>query len=109
MERLVSVLCGRSSRYGHEVALCARTNVHNILQETMIPITTFVPTHMCRNPKLFEEGKTWLKEGGWFDLTAEFENGQLDPVVVQSMVNLKQEGHPLERVTVSSDAFGKCL
>lgn len=73
----------------------------------MIPITTFVPTHMCRNPKLFEEGKLWLKEGGWFDLTAEFENGQLDPVVVQSMVNLKQEGHPLERVTVSSDAFGK--
>jgi beta-aspartyl-dipeptidase (metallo-type) len=77
-----------------------------IVKETMIPITTFVPTHMCRNPKLFEEGKTWLKEGGWFDLTAEFENGQLDPVVVQSMVNLKQEGHPLERVTVSSDAFG---
>ncbi len=74
----------------------------------MIPITTFVPTHMCRNPKLFEEGKTWLKEGGWFDLTAEFENGQLDPVVVQSLVNLKLEGHPLERVTVSSDAFGMC-
>ena len=39
------------------------------VQETDIPITTFLPTHMERNEALINEGAKWLRDGGYVDLT----------------------------------------
>ncbi len=41
--------------------------LRRIVAETEIPITQFVPTHINRNPHLFEEGITFAKEGGLVD------------------------------------------
>lgn len=39
------------------------------VQETEIPASQFLPTHINRNPRLFEEGTAWAKAGGFVDLT----------------------------------------
>ena len=37
-----------------------------IVENTAIPITQMYPTHMSsRGPKLIEEGKVWIKAGGF--------------------------------------------
>ena len=38
--------------------------LRRIVNDTEIPITQFLPTHINRNPSLFEEGITWAKAGG---------------------------------------------
>jgi beta-aspartyl-dipeptidase (metallo-type) len=43
--------------------------IRRILDETEIPATQFVPTHMNRNPQLFEEGTAYAKAGGLVDFT----------------------------------------
>jgi beta-aspartyl-dipeptidase (metallo-type) len=40
-----------------------------VVAETEIPASQFVPTHINRNPTLFEEGTAWAKAGGFVDLT----------------------------------------
>jgi beta-aspartyl-dipeptidase (metallo-type) len=41
-----------------------------ILDETEIPATQFIPTHINRNKALFNEGIEWAKAGGFVDFTA---------------------------------------
>jgi beta-aspartyl-dipeptidase (metallo-type) len=43
--------------------------LRRIVAETEIPITQFVPTHMNRNPSLFEEAIEWARAGGSADFT----------------------------------------
>ena len=43
--------------------------LRRIVEETEIPITQFVPTHINRNPSLFQEGIEYAKAGGFVDFT----------------------------------------
>lgn len=70
----------------------------DVLDKTDIPITQFLPTHMNRTEELLDEGKEWLKKGGWIDLTA----SKRVPKVINT---LREEQVPLN-ITVSSDAYG---
>ena len=40
------------------------------LKQTAIPAKVFHPTHVTRNPVLFEQALDFLELGGWIDLTA---------------------------------------
>jgi beta-aspartyl-dipeptidase (metallo-type) len=80
--------------------------VFRIVRETEIPITQIIPTHCNRNPDLLAEALRFTAEGGRIDLTAGI--GELEPAMtVATAVRLAaQEGAPLDRISVSSDANG---
>ena len=41
-----------------------------VVEQTEIPITQFVPTHLLRSARLFEEARRWARDGGYVDFTA---------------------------------------
>ena len=43
--------------------------LRRLIEETEIPATQFLPTHIGRNPSLFEEGIAYAKAGGLVDFT----------------------------------------
>ena len=69
-----------------------------IINNTNIPITQFLPTHMTRTAELLEEAKKWLKEGGICDFTA-------GKNTAQALQELKESKVPMN-VTISTDAYG---
>lgn len=73
-----------------------------IVRRTPIPARQFLPTHVSRTTKLLDDGKKWLEAGGSVDLTAQVTKDKTARVLTE----LKAETSPLDRVTVSSDAFG---
>ncbi len=76
-----------------------------IVKTTEIPASQFLPTHMNRNKKLFEESLRWIQIGGYVDLTAgeEEEKGDLSAArILQKYVEFGFENS----VTMSSDGQG---
>jgi beta-aspartyl-dipeptidase (metallo-type) len=43
--------------------------IYEVVEKTDIPIRQFYPTHINRNPHLFEEGIRYAKKGGYVDFT----------------------------------------
>jgi len=42
------------------------------VDQTELPITQMLPTHMSgRGPALLEDGKQWIRRGGFVDFTAD--------------------------------------
>ncbi len=83
--------------------------VRRALDETEIPPRVFHPTHVNRNPRLWEEAKAIAARGCTIDVTA-FPLDEADPTVhteVAIAEYLRDGGAP-ERLTVSSDGGG-CL
>ncbi|KAB3531121.1 beta-aspartyl-peptidase [Alkaliphilus serpentinus] len=83
--------------------------LEKIAEETEIPITQFLPTHMGRNPELFEGGIKYAKKGGFIDFTTsttkEFlEEGELKASV--ALRTLLDRGVSIHQITFSSDAQG---
>lgn len=77
-----------------------------ILNETTIPIQHIYPTHMTsRGPALIEEAKKWILAGGTCDFTADSEELK-ETDTVETLNRFRNEKLPLERITVSSDAYG---
>ena len=76
--------------------------------ETEIPPTQVVPTHVNRNPELFEESVRWALAGGYLDLTAgpEPEPGSREVSVEKAVLTCLERRVPLERLMVSSDSNG---
>lgn len=74
-----------------------------LLDKTDLPKDVFVPTHMNRNPQLFEEAISFCGAGGNIDLTAGEKKGIPVPAAIKTLLDKKIE---LSRVTVSSDANG---
>ncbi|MEA4924480.1 MAG: beta-aspartyl-peptidase [Syntrophomonadaceae bacterium] len=74
-----------------------------LIDESDFPISMFVPTHINRNPQLFEQGLQLLARGGNIDLTAGETVGYS---VAQALSILTARGIKLDRVTVSSDGNG---
>ncbi len=78
-------------------------SVFRLLDESDFPIDMFVPTHINRNPRLFEQGMELLQRGGNIDLTA----GEMAGLsVAEAFLKLKENNLSLDRVTVSSDGNG---
>ncbi|NLK66059.1 MAG: beta-aspartyl-peptidase [Campylobacteraceae bacterium] len=77
--------------------------IYDVLNEYDTPITLFQPTHVNRNPKLFEEGKQFLRDGGYVDLTC-YSPSRFTPV--KAYKELKSEDIPLDKLTFSSDGYG---
>jgi beta-aspartyl-dipeptidase (metallo-type) len=71
-----------------------------IVTKTAIPITQIVPTHLARNEQLLGESRDWFRQGGWGDITVDDDDG------VEALRYLKKEGVSMQKVTISSDAFG---
>jgi len=83
--------------------------IFKVLDSTSIPPTQFVPSHVNRSKKLFEEAITFLDRGGYIDLTAGFEQEVGFMECIPSYMALKllvESGKSLDRVTLSSDANG---
>ncbi|MBE3125025.1 MAG: beta-aspartyl-peptidase [Acidobacteria bacterium] len=79
-----------------------------LVRETEIPANQFVPTHISRNPELFEEGLEWVAGGGSVDITVGPEPVPPDPEVSleDCIARFRERGLPFGRMMLSSDSNG---
>ena len=79
-----------------------------IVRETEIPMTQLVPTHISRNPELFEESLEWVAGGGSVDITVGPEPVPPDPEVSleDCIARFREKGLPFGRLMLSSDSNG---
>ncbi len=80
-----------------------------LAEETEIPITQLLPTHVGRNSELYKEAKRFVSLGGYMDLTTSMPVGPAAGGEVKASKGLKDmliDGLPIERVTFSSDGQG---
>lgn len=83
--------------------------INRVLDETDIPITQFLPTHMNRNPYLFKEAINYGLRGGYIDFTTTttpkfIEEGEIAcPEAVKRMLDA---GVDISRLTFTSDGQG---
>ncbi len=85
--------------------------LERIVSETEIPITQFVPTHVNRNPELFEKCVQYAKKGGYIDFTGSEDpdyNEKLDGEVPFSkgLKRLMEENVSMDNFTLTSDGQG---
>ncbi|HEY3381145.1 MAG TPA: beta-aspartyl-peptidase [Vicinamibacterales bacterium] len=83
--------------------------IRRIVEETEIPISQFVPTHINRNLALFEEGVAFAKAGGVVDLTTSSAPVFIDDGEVKCSKGLRmmlEAGVDISRVTFTSDGQG---
>lgn len=83
--------------------------LRRILEETEIPATQFLPTHINRNPHLFEEGIAYAKAGGFVDFTTSTVQAYLDDGEVPCGVALRRmlaAGVDPGHITFTSDGQG---
>ncbi len=85
--------------------------IRRILADTELPARVFHPTHVNRNPRLWEEAKALAHEGCTVDVTAFPKDDPAlpgAPSAGQAIFEWWTLGLPAERLTVSSDGGG-CL
>lgn len=80
--------------------------IWRILEQTDIPITQFVPTHINRSHSLLEQGIKFLLAGGNIDITAGCDDFPVDLQVPSVLKMLAQKNLLNDRVTVTSDGNG---
>ncbi|MCJ7680294.1 MAG: beta-aspartyl-peptidase [Candidatus Aminicenantes bacterium] len=81
---------------------------YRLLAETEIPVTQLIPTHTNRNQDLLEDAVSFMRSGGYADLTAELDPAdEEDQVSVASSIRfLRSRDIPLTQITISSDSNG---
>lgn len=79
--------------------------VFEALEKTSIPIKTFHPTHVGRSQELQADAFRFAKMGGYIDITCGQANGKIQSVAA-SLKAAKEQGVPLDKVTLSSDGQG---
>lgn len=80
--------------------------IEEVVEKTDIPIKQFYPTHINRNPQLFEEGIRFAKMGGYVDFTTSTIPKFLEEGEVKCSIGLKrmlEAGVPISQVTFTSD------
>jgi beta-aspartyl-dipeptidase (metallo-type) len=83
--------------------------IRRVLAETEIPITQFLPTHINRNPMLFDEGIAYAKSGGLVDFTTSTVPAFLDEGEVKCSAGLRRMldgGVDISHITFTSDGQG---
>lgn len=81
------------------------------INETEIPITQFLPTHINRSPELFEECVSYAKDGGYIDFTGSedpdfWEETDGEVRFSKGLKRLLNEGVNINNFTLSSDGQG---
>lgn len=80
-----------------------------VVENTEIPITQYLPTHINRNQRLFKEGIDYAKNGGYIDFTTSttkqfIEAGEVEaPLAIKKAMN---SGVSINQMTLSSDGQG---
>ncbi|GAM11964.1 beta-aspartyl-peptidase [Mesobacillus selenatarsenatis] len=80
--------------------------IEQVVENTDIPIRQFYPTHINRNPHLFEAGIEYAKKGGWVDFTTSSIPKFLEEGEVKCSVALKrmlEAGVDIGQITFTSD------
>lgn len=80
--------------------------IEQVVAETDIPIRQFYPTHINRNPHLFEEGIKFAKRGGYVDFTTSTIPKFLEEGEVKCSIALKSmldQGVDISQITFTSD------
>jgi beta-aspartyl-dipeptidase (metallo-type) len=77
--------------------------ITDVLESSDIPARVFRPTHVNRERKLCDQALAFAKKGGMIDLNPD---GEGDLATAQVISRAKEQGVPLESVTVSSDGQG---
>lgn len=84
--------------------------LREILDRGEIPPSQFLPTHMGRNPELFQAGLEYAKTGGFLDFTTSsvplFVEKYGEIQAADALAECLARGVPLERITFSSDGHG---
>jgi beta-aspartyl-dipeptidase (metallo-type) len=83
--------------------------LRRIIEETEIPATQFLPTHIGRNPSLFEEGIAYAKAGGLVDFTTSTVPAFLEEGEIKCSTGLRRmldAGVEAGHVTFTSDGQG---
>jgi len=83
--------------------------LEEILEKTPLPVRHLLPTHMNRNPQLFERGIAYAKNGGNVDMTTsgyELFKDEGEIKCSKALKRMLQEGVPVERITFSTDGQG---
>lgn len=83
--------------------------IYKLLENSSIPITQFLPTHMNRNEWIFKDAIEFGLKGGYIDLTTstvpEFiEDGEV--LSSKAIKILLEKGVDLKNITISSDGQG---
>ena len=79
------------------------------IEETEIPPTQLLPTHINRSIKLFNVGIEYAKKGGFIDLTTSSDPKYLEPEEIRASEGLKKllvSGVKISQITFSSDGNG---
>lgn len=85
------------------------TPIIDIVKNTEIPVTQFIPTHVNRNDHLFSQAMEFLKMGGRIDLTSDIkpdENSKTALKPIDAVRKIVENNLPLDNVTMSSDSNG---
>jgi beta-aspartyl-dipeptidase (metallo-type) len=80
--------------------------IEKVVEETDIPIRHFYPTHINRNPHLFEAGIKFAKRGGYVDFTTSTIPKFLEEGEVKCSIALKSmldQGVDISQITFTSD------
>jgi beta-aspartyl-dipeptidase (metallo-type) len=83
--------------------------LRRLIEETEIPVTQFLPTHIGRNPTLFEEGIAYAKAGGLVDFTTSTVPAFLAEGEVKCSAGLRRmldAGVDAANITFTSDGQG---
>lgn len=81
--------------------------IYDAVNNSELKLTQFYPTHITRNPYIFEDAKTYGKKG-FVDLTASSYPYDMENEIKPSKAIglLMQEGVPVEHITITSDGNG---
>lgn len=80
-----------------------------VLEQSEIPITQFYPTHMNRNPYLFEEAIQYALKGGYVDFTTTTTDKFIQEGEVpcyEAVKRMLEAGVDISRLTFTSDGQG---
>ena len=83
--------------------------LREVIKNSDVPIKQFLPTHMNRNPYLFEDCVEYVKEGGYADFTTSTTPEFLADGEVKCSLAMKRilkECGTLDNITLSSDGQG---
>jgi beta-aspartyl-dipeptidase (metallo-type) len=83
--------------------------LREMVERTELPASQFLPTHINRNPALFEEGIAWALAGGFVDFTTSTVPAFLEDGEVACATGLRRmldAGVPPSSITFTSDGQG---
>ena len=85
--------------------------IERVIEETEIPATQFIPTHVNRNAALFEKAIAYAKKGGTIDFTGNEDIDYWETVsdevrVCRGIKRMLDEGISSDLFTISSDGQG---